>query len=177
MTHLAFIEGYLLGVDAPQRVLQVLDALMAHCGRANERTESTALKEQPSGNPPPKIEEPPSPEPPPEPKPRKRAIWTEERRLAQAERMRAARWNREPAASEPTAPVPEKPKQKLKPSGSRSKRAMSWGWNGYRPADPVPIGETTSYIDDAGRKITKYPPGYAHGISPTQTVMPKGGAA
>lgn len=40
------------------------------------------------------------------------------------------------------------------------------------PPTPTLKGETTTYTDEQGRKVTRVPPGYAIGATPSHTVMP-----
>lgn len=183
IVHLAFLEGYLTGINAPERVFLALDALLAEDAIDQVKVEAKAQDaalEQPVGHVPepaiPAAPEPSELSPVPEPKPRKRAAWTPEMRRAQAERMRAARRKGKLPASEPEPPASPASNMNSKPTGSKPGRNRSWGWSGNTPDSTPPMkGEITTYTDADGRKITKLPPGYARGISPTQVVMPRSG--
>lgn len=51
-----------------------------------------------------------------------------------------------------------------------------WGYIGGSAHHTAPTGETTTYIDEEGRKVTRLQPGYAQGISPGASAKASQGA-
>ena len=169
------VKGFLIGAGAPEAIHRALDGL-ENCPMPQKREEvAETIIEAVIPEPVPVAAEaePHVPEPePPAPKPRRKAVWTEDMRRAASERMkhaRQARWNK------PEAPVAVSATPTPEVSGPRRNRHR--GYSGHQHAPVKLKGEITSYVDPAtGKTVTKYPPAYAGGIFPGQTVMPKAGA-
>jgi hypothetical protein len=73
-------------------------------------------------------------------------------------------------------PPAEQPKMKFKTTTTIEKRKGRWGEYDYPTTETVAEPQETYTDPTTGKKVTKYPPGYAFNAHPQRNIRVKGGA-